>query len=212
MYNSGMLVQRTNQEWLNDLSAVNDRQAQALEDLRAIILRGLPYAIEGKLSPDDPGYGTLAEQVVQATLTKICDSLASFDGCGEFVAWVYKIMVRDALLQVRRKRWQDARLKEMKQTSNVAAIQANEIPEDLCSLEKLLASNPLLQYLHCVLKEELSVNQREAIRAMVMHRVPKEDVMQQLGMNREAYFKMIHDARLRLKRRFLSDRMPNFSE
>jgi hypothetical protein len=33
---------RTNEEWIVDLRAGGDQQAQALEDLRAIILRGLP--------------------------------------------------------------------------------------------------------------------------------------------------------------------------
>jgi DNA-directed RNA polymerase specialized sigma24 family protein len=211
MYNSNMVIQRTNQEWLNDLSAVDDRQAQSLEDLRAIILRGLPLAVEGKLAPDDPWYESLAEQVVQATLPRVYAGLAAFDGCGEFTTWVYKIVVREALLQLRRKHWQDARLAEA-EAGNAADIMVLGIPVDRCSLENLLANSPFLQYLHCVLREELSANQREAIRAMVMQRMPKEDVMQQLGMERIMYFKMIHDARLRLKRRFLNDQMPDFSK
>ncbi|MDD2921035.1 MAG: hypothetical protein PHQ36_02015 [Anaerolineales bacterium] len=62
-----------------------------------------------------------------------------------------------------------------------------------------------MQYIHRVFKEELTDNQRIALRSMIMSRMPKEEVAQRLGMERQDYFKMIHDARLRLKRRLESD-------
>jgi hypothetical protein len=40
---------------------------------------------------------------------------------------------------------------------------------------------------------------------MVMFRVPKEDVMIYLGMERCDYFEMIHNARLRIKQRLQID-------
>jgi hypothetical protein len=40
---------------------------------------------------------------------------------------------------------------------------------------------------------------------MVMFRMPKEEVMRLLLMERCDYFKMIHDARLRIKRRLQND-------
>jgi RNA polymerase sigma-70 factor (ECF subfamily) len=74
-----------------------------------------------------------------------------------------------------------------------------------------LEMDEFLQYLHRILKEELTENQRIAIRAMIMSRVPKEEVAQRLGMKRHDYFKMIHDARLRLKRRFEADGWPQIA-
>lgn len=62
-----------------------------------------------------------------------------------------------------------------------------------------------MQYIHRVFKEELTDDQRTAIRAMIMSRVPKEEVAMSLGMKRCDYFKMIHDARLRLKHRLEAD-------
>ena len=38
---------RTNQEWLTDLQG--DRQDQAIEDLRMILIRGLRYALSSRL-------------------------------------------------------------------------------------------------------------------------------------------------------------------
>ncbi len=51
----------------------------------------------------------------------------------------------------------------------------------------------------------MTENQRTAIRVMVMRRMPKGEVDRYLGMQRFDYFKMIHDACLRLKRRFELD-------
>ena len=42
---------------------------------------------------------------------------------------------------------------------------------------------------------------------MVMFRMPKEEVMRLLKMERCDYFTMIHDARLKIKRRLQKDGM-----
>jgi RNA polymerase sigma-70 factor, ECF subfamily len=48
--------------------------------------------------------------------------------------------------------------------------------------------------------EELTEKQRKALMA-IMEGFPLEEAAQRLGMNRNALYKLMHDARLRLKRR-----------
>lgn len=200
------MPQRTNDEWLRDLRAAGDQQTQALEELRYIILRGLPYAVAGRLASDCLEDKALMEEVVQVTLASVRDTLDGFDGCGAFTTWVQKIAVREALLQLRHKRWQETRLPGTKAGDATEAL-LREMPANLHSLETLLASSEFLQYLHRIIREELSAKQRAGLRAIVMLRMPKEEAMKRLEVDRETFFEMIHDARLRLKRRSLNDRM-----
>lgn len=104
---------RSNDEWLADLRATDDRRESALADLRALILRGLPFALGGKLSPEHPALDALTEDVAQETLLKVLTHLDSFEGRSLFVTWVQKIAVREALGELRRRRWQDVPLPEM---------------------------------------------------------------------------------------------------
>jgi RNA polymerase sigma-70 factor (ECF subfamily) len=51
-----------------------------------------------------------------------------------------------------------------------------------------------------IIMEELTDKQRKAMTA-IMEGFPLEEAAQRLGTNRNALYKMLHDARLRLKKR-----------
>ena len=52
-----------------------------------------------------------------------------------------------------------------------------------------------------VINEELTERQRAAMIALAVQGVPMEVVAEQLGTNRNALYKLLHDARKRLKQR-----------
>ena len=52
-----------------------------------------------------------------------------------------------------------------------------------------------------IIAEELTEKQRIAIVAARINEMPIEQVAQQMGMERNALYKLLHDARLRLKKR-----------
>ncbi len=78
--------------------------------MRALILRGLPYALAGKLDPNSPQFEALAEEVAQETLLKVLAHLDTFEGRSLFTTWVQKIAVREALGELKRRRWRDVPL------------------------------------------------------------------------------------------------------
>jgi RNA polymerase sigma-70 factor (ECF subfamily) len=186
------VTQHTNEKWLNDLQDGGDLQSQALGDLRAVILRGLPHALSGKISPVSPDFRTLADRVAQKTLVYVQDHLGDYAENSAFTTWVLKFAVRQALLELRLYQWQ-------------AVTHVNTLPEIPPAMYEKLAQDGSWQRVHQIFKEELTQNQRVAIRSMVMLRMPKEEVAQYLGMELCDYFEMIHDARLRLKRRLKAD-------
>ena len=87
---------RTNEAWLADLGATGPAREAALEDLRVIIQKGLPYALSRWLSPDQPQFSSLVDEVTQETLLRVLDQLNTFEGRSQFTTWVHKIAVRIA--------------------------------------------------------------------------------------------------------------------
>jgi len=55
--------------------------------------------------------------------------------------------------------------------------------------------------------EELTEKQRTALQAVVMRGVPLEVVAERMNTNRNALYKLLHDARKRLKRRWLREQV-----
>jgi len=84
---------RDNANWLEDLRSSDSRQAGALGDLRAMIVRSLPLALSRRLPPDDPRLPALAEEVAQDTLMRVLARLDSFQGRSRFTNWVNAIAV-----------------------------------------------------------------------------------------------------------------------
>jgi RNA polymerase sigma-70 factor (ECF subfamily) len=50
-----------------------------------------------------------------------------------------------------------------------------------------------------VIEQDLTEKQRQVLILMVFHEVPMDEVARQLGTNRNAIYKMLHDARRKIK-------------
>lgn len=193
------MEKRTNEEWLADLRAGGEQQAMALQDLRAIILRGLPYAIAGRIAPNSPESEALTEEVVQETLLRVLDNLDSFEGRSQFTTWAHKIAVRAALTELRRARWREVPLPEMEMNEDMD-MSYRELPDQAPSPEEQVGRMEMMKRLNRILMEEMTEKQRQALHA-VMEGFPMEQAAERMGMNRNAFYKLMHDARLRLKKR-----------
>jgi len=198
--------QRTNEQWLADLRAKGDMRDAALSDLRALILRSLPYALSGKLNPNSPEFESLAEEVAQETLLKVLEHLDTFEGRSLFTTWVHKIAVRQALGELRRRRWRDVPLPEMEMNDD-SDIMPRELADEQPSPEIMAERNDVMMRIQRIISEELTEKQRLALMSVVMQEMPLEEVAQKMGTNRNAMYKLMHDTRLRLKRRMEAEGM-----
>ncbi len=193
---------RTNEQWLSDLRATGAAQEAALADLRAIILAGLPYALAQWLPSDDPKFAPLAEEVAQETVLRILKRLDTFEGRSQFTTWVHKIAVRIALTELRRRKWRDVSLEglvEGEQDSNATAQQL--MADNAPGPEVMVERGDMLAHVRRLIDEELTPKQHQAMIALVVQGMPLEEVARRMGMERNALYKLMHDARLRLKHR-----------
>lgn len=199
------MAARTNEEWIADLKASGAQKEAALADLRAEIATGLPYALTNYLSPFNPQFQSLVEEVTQDTLLRVLDRLDSFEGRSRFTTWVHKIAVRIALTELRRRRWRDFSLdslvEENEQGTGLRSLMIDPSPNP----DQLTQQSDILQRIMLVIDEELTAKQRQAIVATALRGVPLEEVARRMDMNRNALYKLLHDARLRLKKRLAKE-------
>ena len=198
------MTTRTNEAWLADLRTDGDVRESALADLREVVQHGLPYALSRWLSPDDPLFTPLVEEVTQETLLRVLDQLKTFEGRSMFTTWVHKIAVRIALTELRRKRWQDSSLDELVDNEESPApprLMADHTPGPEASAER----DDMMAHVRRILEQELTPKQREALTLLGIQDVPLEEAARRMKTNRNALYKLLHDARLRLKRRLVAE-------
>src|SRR5919109_4984823 len=106
---------RDNHAWLRDLRASGIQRDVALTDLRALLIRALPKGIAGWLSPEHPEFEPFIEDTAQETLLRVLDRLNTFEGRSQFTTWVYKVSLRVALNELRRRRWRDVSLEGLRE-------------------------------------------------------------------------------------------------
>jgi RNA polymerase sigma-70 factor (ECF subfamily) len=198
------MLKRTNEQWIDALHGDSPDQPAALADLHQIILEGLPYALNKWLSPDDPRFQPMAEEVAQETLLRVLDHLDSFEGRSQFTTWVYKIAVRVALTELRHKRWKNVSLDELVEAvdkSPVERLMADSAP----SPERIVEGADIMARVQRIIDEELTEKQHQAMMAIAVHSMPLEEIARRQGTNRNALYKLLHDTRLRIKRRLAQE-------
>jgi RNA polymerase sigma-70 factor (ECF subfamily) len=198
------LSDRTNEQWLSDLKSPGPTQEAALTDLRSVLRAGLPFALSRYLSPSDPQFDALAEEVVQDALLRILDNLDTFEGRSKFTTWAHKITLRLALSELRRKRWEDVSLESLIDTEDGQAS-VGLMADTGVGPELATEQVDMISRVERIILEELTEKQRLAMIASQIHGMPLDVVAQRMDMNRNALYKLLHDARIRLKNRMVEE-------
>lgn len=182
-------MNRNNETWVSHLKGVGADQRSALTDLRSKLIRGLRRGLSAH--PVDDAF---LEDAAQDALLQILDRLAQFEGRSEFVTWATSIAIRVALTELRRRRWKDVSLDTLVADADVNARRATD-HDGSAQIER----QAILDTMHAVLNETLTEKQRTALLAELQG-MPQEEIARHLGSNRNAVYKLTHDARKRLKR------------
>ena len=182
---------RTNEQWLADLRGPNPDEA--LADLYDLLVRGLGAG----LGSYGGGAGASAGDFAQEALIRITGNLDSFRGESRFTTWAQKIATNVALTELKRRRWRDVSLQEVFDRREAA----NREPADSQrNPEQQALQNTVLRELRRLVDEELTDRQREAVVAVILEGMPISEVARRMGTNQNALYKLLHDARKKLKR------------
>lgn len=195
---------RTNEEWLDDMRSDGPAREAALDDLRLILANGLHRGLIGQIDTSAPEFDALVDDFVQEALLKVLDNLDSFAGRSLFTTWANKIALNIGLTELRRKRWRDMSLDQLTQTDDgeyTPSFVADPAPRP----EELAARRELLGYVSKLINEELTEKQRTALTAAVIQGRPLSEVAYMMNSNQNAIYKLLFDARQRLRHRLADD-------
>ena len=186
-----MRAPRENAIWMHDLRACGLVQAEAITDLRGLLLRGLAKSFQARGEIDQ----AFLEDVVQQALVHILDHLDQFQGRSRFTTWAMAITVRRAMSALRRKRWQDVSLESMTEPIERALALDRD---DTTSPAQHAEQHAIVETLRRLIDEALTDTQWMAMTAE-LGGMPLEEIARRMGSNVNAVYKLLHDARKRLK-------------
>lgn len=195
---------RTNQEWLEDLTASGSVQENAIADLRTLLLRTVLFFFSRnrsdleKLGRDE--ILQLAEDGAQEALLAVLNHLSDFRGDSKFTTWVFKFGINTALMTARREKWKNISLDQF------SASEDSPEPEWMLrdkspglAPDRSALQGEVGEILREVIERDLTEKQRQILILIVFNEVPMDEVVRQLSTNRNAIYKLLHDARRKLK-------------
>jgi RNA polymerase sigma-70 factor, ECF subfamily len=198
---------RSNADWIAALQSVGDEQAAALTELRTYLRRAALFTLRrARHHVGHLGAGALdalAEDCAQEALSAIVQRLHGFRGNSRFTTWAYAFAVNMALVAARRERWAavslDNILDHHEPLSTTAAEDTREPDPERRALQAEVAA-----VLNDGIDGHLTARQQQVLRALLVEDIPLDEVVRHLGSNRNAVYKLVHDARLKLKRHLVS--------
>ncbi len=194
---------RSNEDWVEQLTPPPSEES--VSHLRIILVRGLKPALYKYV---DRELDQFVEDTVQDALLKILDKVDTFRGESKFTTWAMKIAVREGLSELRRAKYKDISLNDLVANDDESGrdeINQMSFTDDQPSPERATHEQMILQKVQKMINEELTDKQKTALNALMMHGLPIEVVAEQMGTNRNALYKLVHDARLKMKNRLMSE-------
>jgi RNA polymerase sigma-70 factor (ECF subfamily) len=195
-------MERTNEMWLEHLRDGSPQQAEAIEDLRQYLKRAVLIYLHtrsdlGHLAESE--LQQMSEDFTQDALLKIQAGLDTFRGKSKFTTWAAKVAANHTISELRRAKWRDLSLD--------AITDAGTSLQEVLAFNSIPGSNPdteserrqVWQVIADVINSELTDRQRQVLIAVRVDNIPMAEVAELLDTNINNVYKLLHDARLKLK-------------
>jgi RNA polymerase sigma-70 factor (ECF subfamily) len=206
MTRANMTLDRTNEQWLSELTSHDPQlQARAIEDLRQRLQRGIFYYLSRERS-DLSGLSSneltqMAQDMAQDATLRVMENLHTFRGDSLFTTWATRIAVRVAISDLRRARYKDYSLDEMTADGDLlpAASTDGVVGDRPPSPERAAERSEVLGKIAETMRASLTDRQYDALIAVAVNGVALEVVAERMDTNRNALYKLLHDARRKLR-------------
>lgn len=186
----------SNEQWMELLS--EPANEVALQELRRLLVRGLKPALHTYI---DRELGQFVQDVAHDGIIKILENLDTFRGESRFMTWAMKIAVREGLTELRRKRWDNISLEDIRDLDDTpdAGTFAKIVSVEKPSPESATAQKMIVEKVDQIIEELLTEHQRKAFEAVVVKGIPSFIVAKELNTNRNNIYKLLYDARKKIK-------------
>jgi RNA polymerase sigma-70 factor (ECF subfamily) len=183
--------------WLRDLAAAGPEHDQAVARLHRLLLRvaraesarrGGSLPERGREEVDD-----LCVQAANDALMAILRKLPEYRGAARFSTWACKFVIFELSTRLRRHTWRHRQI----ETSETVW---DALPDRARLALAALQDAELMAALERAIREDLTERQRLVFQAVLLEEVPIDVLADRLGSSRGAVYKILHDARSKLRR------------
>lgn len=179
--------------WLLRLQSSESERGQAIEELRTYLVRGLSRSLRHRY-----GGKVQSEDIAQVALLKILDSIDTFQHRSRFETWAMAIAIRVGISELRKRFYRDV---SIDLSIGGDSMQVDLVDTEIYATEDHADRQRLLALLQKLIDQQLSDKQRLAIRG-TLEGLPVEEIAARMTSNRNAVYKLVHDARLKLRHAF----------
>ncbi|MEX1024631.1 MAG: sigma-70 family RNA polymerase sigma factor [Planctomycetota bacterium] len=177
-------TQRSTEAWLRDLRATGAAGRAAHVALHELVSRAVARAAH---SVDE----STREDLTQVAVLRVLTHLDRFEGRSRFSTWAYSVAVRAAFGELRKVSYRSGGEALSDETSG--QLEATG-PAPTTVAER----GEIVEVMRRVIARELSVRQRTAIQGELAG-TPQAELLIALNINRNALYKLFHDARKKLR-------------
>lgn len=189
-------VASENERWVRGLTA----QGRAQEETAAALYRILVKMAYGEVRRRAPRFGLTGpelddvahEAAADATLV-VCRKIDTFRGESRFTTWAYRFVAFEVGSKVNRHFWR-------RPTVPLEVAEWVQLDYDQwLSPESVVETRDMVSAVHRVFREQLTARQRHTFEAIAVRGVPVQQVAHDLGSNPNAVYKLMFDARRKLR-------------
>jgi RNA polymerase sigma-70 factor (ECF subfamily) len=185
-------------DWVRRLSAVDGVRRQGAEgELHARLLRIALAEVRrrsGSTPVDGPELIDVAHQAAGDAMLAILAKLAGFRGESRFITWAYRFVILEVSNKLGRHYWRSPPV-------TLDAGQWERLPDRLgVDPQEHAESAGILAEVRRVVDDDLTAHQRRIFVAIVVDGIPLDALAAALGLRRNAIYKVIFDARRKIRR------------
>jgi RNA polymerase sigma-70 factor (ECF subfamily) len=182
--------------WVGDLAAAGPTREAAGARLHALLLRvARAESARRRASLPDRTREEVDDLCVQAAndaLMAILRKLGEFRGAARFTTWACKFVIFEISTRLRRHAWRARRIE-----SDDAVWET--LPDGAAPPLAALQDAEVMAALRHAVRNELTERQRQVFQAVALEEVPIDVLAERLGSSRGAVYKVLHDARAKLR-------------
>jgi RNA polymerase sigma-70 factor, ECF subfamily len=188
--------------WLNRLGAGGGERQAAEGELYARLVR-IAMAEVRRRSASTPVTGQelddVAHQAAADAMIAILAKLGDFRGESRFITWAYRFVILEVSAKLGRHYWRNPLVA-------LDAGQWERLP-DRFGIDPVrhAESSGMLAEMRRVVEDELTDHQRRLFVAVVVDGIPLDALAAELGLRRNAIYKVIFDARRKIRRALIAN-------
>lgn len=188
----------SSQLWLEGLQASGSEHERCVAALHALLLRVARYEVSrraGSLQLQGPELEDIAQQASDDALMAIRSKVTSFRGESRFTTWAYKFVMFEVSTKMGRHFWRN-------RPASMDEGSWEELADPLAvSPDQHSEHRELFVALRRAIDEDLTHLQRRVFVAVALNEVPMDALARELGATRNSVYKVLFDARRRLRDR-----------